>query len=185
MLLRLQPNFGRRDARLVDELVSTLPRLRRYARILTNDTDLADDLVAGTLAYAQRTGHIPLPRAGGIVQQFSILRRVYLDQFASPPLERASSRGAPTRHAAIGLETEGTMGHVDPQNRNETVQRMLSLSLEDREIIMLVAVERLSYEDIATLLKIPIATVLTRLGKARASIRDHRGDIAATPGKGS
>ena len=45
------------------------------------------------------------------------------------------------------------------------------LPLEQREVLVLVAVEQLSYNDIATLLGIPVATVVSLLSQARAALR--------------
>ena len=50
--------------------------------------------------------------------------------------------------------------------------RVLRLPIEEREVLMLVAVERLSYADIASLLGVPMATVLSTLARARARLAD-------------
>ena len=49
----------------------------------------------------------------------------------------------------------------------ELCTRLLRLPIEEREVLMLVAVERLSYADIAILLDVPVATVLSTLARAR------------------
>jgi RNA polymerase sigma-70 factor (ECF subfamily) len=48
--------------------------------------------------------------------------------------------------------------------------RLLRLPVEEREVLMLVAVERLSYADVAVLLDLPVASVLSTLARARAHL---------------
>jgi RNA polymerase sigma-70 factor (ECF subfamily) len=50
------------------------------------------------------------------------------------------------------------------------VDLLWELPVEEREILMLVAVERLSYDEVATLLEVPPATVIARLTRARANL---------------
>src|SRR6476620_10594564 len=64
------------------DLLAALPRLRRYARILTNDPDLADDLVEKTLFRARQIlDELPLGPSPAM-QLFSMLRSAYTDQVA-------------------------------------------------------------------------------------------------------
>jgi RNA polymerase sigma-70 factor (ECF subfamily) len=59
--------------------------------------------------------------------------------------------------------------------------RLWRLPVEDREVLVLVAVERMSYEDIAALLAVPLATVLARLTQARASLRSSASETITAP----
>ena len=49
--------------------------------------------------------------------------------------------------------------------------QLRELPLEQREVLVLVAVERMSYVDIAALLHMPVATVISRLSQAREALR--------------
>jgi RNA polymerase sigma-70 factor (ECF subfamily) len=127
----------------VDHLATALPRLRRFARVLMGSSDGADDLVLATLAAA-RSEHpaaIEMPIAlFGMMHAFH--RR---DARANRAADEAST------HASTG----------------DLCSRVLHLPLEEREVLMLVAVERLSYTDVANVLDMPVATVMSTLTRAR------------------
>jgi RNA polymerase sigma-70 factor, ECF subfamily len=169
-----------------DELLAELPRLRRYARVLTNDAPLADEVVRVTLSYARHADRWTVPRTTPIVRHLSFVRRIYLDQFASQQHNGTPSSADLVTDSPARLHGDDRgLGGVHPRGGNELLELVLRLPLEDREIIVLVAVERLSYEDISALLNIPIATVLARLAKVRTSIRNGRLDANAAPNNGS
>ena len=57
----------------------------------------------------------------------------------------------------------------------------LGLSEEQRSVLHLVAIEGLSYQDAAETLSIPIGTLMSRLGRARASLREFEESNSAVP----
>ena len=64
----------------------------------------------------------------------------------------------------------------------EDVDRVLrSLSTEQREVVLLVAVEQLTYEQVSRALDIPIGTVMSRLSRARERMRQLLGNQIVTP----
>jgi RNA polymerase sigma-70 factor, ECF subfamily len=154
-----------------DELVATLPRLRRYARVLTSDLHRADELVLDTLVGAWRRQH--LWQQGTIVRTwlFTIMHRlhrkrsIHLRGKLSQMLTRAHDEAAniwqiPTR------VTESS--HAE---RSDILARLSRLPVEQREVLLLVVVEELSYGDIATLLGVSIETVMATLTSAREGMR--------------
>ena len=48
-----------------------------------------------------------------------------------------------------------------------------------REVLLLVAVDQLSYEEAATMLAIPVGTVRSRVSRARATLKERMGETAA------
>jgi len=67
------------------------------------------------------------------------------------------------------------------QSRVELIELMheiMRLPVEQREVLLLAAVEELRYEEIATALGIPIGTVMSRLSRARAKLRRMTGNPA-------
>jgi len=64
----------------------------------------------------------------------------------------------------------------------EDVDRVLrSLSAEQREVVLLVAVEQLTYEQVSRALDIPIGTVMSRLSRARERMRQLLGNQIVMP----
>jgi RNA polymerase sigma-70 factor (ECF subfamily) len=62
------------------------------------------------------------------------------------------------------------------------VDRVLrSLSTEQREVVLLVAVEQLTYEQVSRALDIPIGTVMSRLSRARERMRQLLGNQIVMP----
>jgi len=154
------------------DLLAALPRLRRYARILTNDPDLADDLVEKTLSRARQILDKPPLGPSPEMQLFSMLRSLYTDQVAHSgacaPTPRHSTREA---NSLAGTDSTAPAPGSNADRSEESLTQVFRLSIEQREVLILVAVERMSYQDIATLLAVPVATVLARLTQAREALR--------------
>ena len=129
-------------------LVAELPRLRRYARILTDDPEHADRLVEATLARARQMRDESTMEPSRGTQLLALLRAVNADP-------DSTARIAPS--------------HVD--RGTGMLAQLRALPLEQREVLVLVAVERLSYTEIAGLLRMPVATVIARLSQARETLR--------------
>ena len=132
-------------------LIGMLPRLRRYARVLTTDVDAADDLVAATLGSAAT---LRASQRSSIVSLMAVMHHLHR--------RGTLGRGGRARPAAARAVAATGRGLVD---------LLLELPLEHREILLLVAVERLAYDEVATLLDVPAATVIGRLSRARANLR--------------
>jgi RNA polymerase sigma-70 factor (ECF subfamily) len=142
--------------RTATQLIGLLPRLRRYARVLTAQPDAADELVAGTLARA-RLPRRDTPQQSPALSVMAMMHRIH---------ERGRSRRTPdARSYARSLS-------LDPACApSRIVELLCQLALDEREVLLLVAVERLTYDDVATLLEVPPATVIARLSRARANLR--------------
>lgn len=139
-----------------------IPRLRRYAAALVRDRTRADDLVQDTLERGLRK--FTLFRRGSDLRAwlFTIMHNVYVNQIRST----ASAN-------ALGMQTLD----VEPESLDNTAALLdLSnafqrLAPEQRELILLVSLEQLSYEETAKVLDIPIGTVMSRLSRARERLR--------------
>ena len=137
------------DSPFTADLKAALPRLRRYARILVGGRDGADELVAQTLAGVWRGRRFPPPEIDFLPWLFGLMRATH---------RHVSSKVQPSGRS------DDSGGGVATANMRA---RVLRLPIEEREVLMLVAVERLSYADIANLLDVPIATVMSTLARAR------------------
>jgi RNA polymerase sigma-70 factor (ECF subfamily) len=63
------------------------------------------------------------------------------------------------------------------------MEALLTLPEEQREVLMLVALEGLAYKDAAELLGIPLGTLMSRLGRARAALRAAVGEDRQAPAR--
>lgn len=153
-------------SRFLDEMEACVPALRRYARALTHNPDLADDLVQDCLERAIRKGHLWKPSGPLRAWLFRVLLNVYRND-----LRRR--RRAPDPIPFENLPSEPRAANVQPGRLAlaETARAMQELPSDQREALLLVAVEELSYADAAAVLAIPIGTLMSRLGRARATLR--------------
>jgi RNA polymerase sigma-70 factor (ECF subfamily) len=157
------------------EIVACIPSLRRYARGLAHDPARADDLVQDTLERAW--GRFPSWQGRGAVRawMFGIMHNLYVDL-----LRRQS--GSPEDGSGDGELPDGS-ARTSPADGLELrdVERALQrLPAEHREVLLLVAVEELSYKEIAAAIGLPIGTVMSRLSRARERLRAEldRRDVA-------
>ncbi len=148
---------------LRNELEEHIPHLRRYARALARNRDVADDLVQETLLRALDA---ELRWRGGNLRVwlFTILTNLNRNRLRSL-VRRAPHDGIEAIDAA----------HPTPSTNGESrdITRALeSISTEQREVLLLVALEGLSYADCARALAVPVGTVMSRLSRARAAFRN-------------
>ena len=146
-----------------------IPGLRRFAyALLRGDRERADDLVQDTLERALSCWH--LRRNDGNVRSW--LYTILHNRFLSDQL-RARRRGL---HDALTETTDlpGIDGGQDSALEHRDLLRAFSaLPEEQRTVLLLVAVEDLSYEETARVLGVPIGTVMSRLSRGRERLRQH------------
>ena len=143
-------------------IVPYIPNLRRYARALVGDRDGADDLVQDTLERAVRKFH--LWRPGDLrAWLFSIMHNVFVNQLKSRKVGLDVEIDEETLAARIPTVT-GT----DVMDLQRALQ---GLAAEQREVVLLVALEDMSYADVSRALGIPIGTVMSRLSRGRERLR--------------
>src|SRR5215211_2681346 len=154
------------DSRSRFDVVGLLAPLRRYAAVLTrNDTD-ADDLVHDTLvrAYERRqTFH----SSGNLrAWLFSVLHNSFVDG-----QRRKAAEAARNREVADTVETIAPADQDSSVRLQQIQKAFLDLPEDQRAALHLVAIEGLSYQDAAGALGIPLGTLMSRIGRARAALR--------------
>ena len=161
------------------ELVAAIPRLRRYARVLTGDAVRADDLVQDTLARAWEKRH--LWREGSDLRAwlFTIMHNVHVNQIAMARRE-ASNVSLDDDAGSVSWQPPVRANQLERVELMEIVEQMRRLPGDQREVLMLAAVEEMRYEDIASVLAIPIGTVMSRLSRAREKLRRLLGEPASS-----
>lgn len=149
----------------LDQLETCVPALRRYARALTRNADLADDLVQDCLERAiSRRG---LFRPSGPVRAwlFTILLN----------LHRNALRASHRRGEIVDIDSVPEPSTPAPQPGHIALAEMAraidTLPLEQKEALLLVTLEGLAYQEAADILRIPLGTLMSRLGRARAALR--------------
>ncbi len=159
-----------------DEHIAThIPQLRRYARALTGDYTTAEDLVQDTLERAWK--RIGLWRLGSDLRAwlFTIMHNLHVNQL------KADSRqqGQPPEQTTLDLSVRPTQeDRLELRDLNKALRR---LSNEQREVLLLVGLEQMSYEEVAKVLGIPIGTVMSRLSRGRDQLRAMMEGSSAAP----
>jgi RNA polymerase sigma factor (sigma-70 family) len=149
------------------ELLTLLPRLRRFARALARDAADADDLVQVALERALKARAQWAPGTRLDSWMMKIVRNCWIDE-ARSRARRARTFVPEEEGAAIGvdaheeIEMKAEMRDVD--------KAMNSLPPEQREAIALVLVEGLAYREAAELLDIPMGTLTSRLTRGRQAL---------------
>jgi len=153
------------------DLRDAIPRLRRYASALTRDAHRAEDLVQDTLARAWEKRR--LWRAGSDLRAwlFTIMHNLHVNQFARRRYEYACESLDNAENAAE-IAVGGTQ--FERVALSEAMARLALLPVEQREVLVLAAVEEMSYDEIARVLDIPVGTVMSRLHRARHKLREGK-----------
>lgn len=150
-------------ARLIQ---NEIPRLRRYARALTRDAARADDLVQSCLVRAISKEHLWQPGTDLRAWLFTILHNQNVNE-----VRRSVREGVTV--AVEDVAPVLTMApNAGPSLQLRDLQRAINrLPEEQRQVILLVGLEGMRYEEVAAVLDIPIGTVRSRLSRGREMLR--------------
>jgi RNA polymerase sigma-70 factor (ECF subfamily) len=154
--------------RIAELIEPQIPALRRYAWALLHNSDAADDLVQDCLERAISRWH--LRRRDGDLRGwlFAIVHNL------------AVTRGRRLARSGVQVSLDETPTSIVVEASQEdrlAVRDVLSglelLPIEQREVLLLVGVEDMSYADAAKVLDIPVGTVMSRLNRGRESLRQY------------
>ncbi len=145
-------------------ILAELPRLRRYARAMVGDRAAADDLVQDTLERAW--SQLAQWRAGSSLRPWllSIMHNLRIDQLRRPGLSIS-----PMDDADMEVPTRATQ--TDRLEVRDLDHALSRLPEEQRAVVLLVALEEMSYSEVASTLGIPTGTVMSRLARGRERLR--------------
>lgn len=158
------------------DLLAAIPRLRRYARVLTGETARADDLVQDTLARAWEKRSLWQSGTDLRAWLFTIMHNVFVNQRALARRDARTVSLDDDEGGGLGWEMPVAATQFTRMELLETMQSVGKLPSEQREVLMLAAVEELRYEEIATVMGIPVGTVMSRLSRARDKLRRMTGE---------
>ena len=162
------PNTERRMSDTLPLIEAEIPHLRRFARYIVRDVDRADDLVQECLTRAIAKLHTWTPGTNLRAWLFVILKNCHINDVRR---QRPTSE-IPADHPMLTVPANQD-AHV---SLLEVRDAFLRLSAEHREVLLLVAIEGLQYEEAAAILKVPLGTVRSRLSRARQALRDALGE---------
>lgn len=170
-----EPAFA--DAQFRTDMVAAIPRLRSFARGLCGNRDLADDLAQEALvkAWAARASYRPGTNFRAWL--FTILRNHFYS------LSRRASRFAAwdpdlAARTLISPADQGINIHFGDLERG-----LGQLPVEQREALLLVTAQGLSYEEAAAVMDCAVGTIKSRVARGRTALmRFLDGDTDALPG---
>jgi RNA polymerase sigma-70 factor, ECF subfamily len=147
------------------DIVACIPHLRRYARGLSSQREHADDLVQDTLERAWSKYALWQQRGEVRAWMFGIMHNLFIDRVRS-------QRSRPEDSAGDNLpevpDRTTPLERLEVRDLDRVLQR---LPPDLREVLLLVGVEAMSYQEVATVLGVPIGTVMSRLSRARERLR--------------
>jgi RNA polymerase sigma-70 factor (ECF subfamily) len=149
----------------LDQVESCVPALRRYARALTRNADLADDLVQDCLERALSRRGLFRPTGPVRAWLFTILVN----------LHRNDMRTARRRGEQVDIDSIPELSTPAPQPGHvalaELARAIETLPSEQKEALLLVTLEGMPYAEAAGIIGVPLGTLMSRLGRARAALR--------------
>ncbi len=148
----------------LDEVETCIPALRRYARSLIQDRELADDLVQDCLERAIRRRRL---WRHGAVQPW--LFRILVNLFRNHYRDTRRRNETPFDEAMHARPQPADQD--DRLALSDTLNAIATLPDDQREALMLVVLEGFSYVQAAEILDIPVGTLMSRIGRARQKLR--------------
>ena len=145
------------------EIAAHIPRLRRYARALAGDSHRADDLVQDTLERALAKFHLWRRGSDMRAWMFAIMHNVFVNQLKA----RRELALSEAEQAALAGAPQG-----DPLELRDLDAALQRLPAEQREVLLLVGLEQLSYAEASQALGVPVGTIMSRLSRGRERLRE-------------
>lgn len=150
------------------QLTQELPHLRRFARALSGDAALADDLVQDCVERALNKSHLYDPARPLRAWLYAVLRNLFISGL------RRDGRSNIVKTVDDLQDGEDAVppGQEDRLSASLVAEALNRLPPQQREVIVLVGLEEMSYRDVAEIVGVPIGTVMSRLSRAREALRN-------------
>lgn len=156
-----------RESTTLDLLADHIPALRRYAHVLSRDGRDADDLVQESLLRAVDR----LRARSDVVNMKSWLFTIMHNIFVSRLRKNHVRRFDISLEADDALQPGTPAPQEDALRWRDLMRSFETLADDQRQVLLLVAVEGLGYAEVAAVLDIPIGTVMSRLSRGREKLR--------------
>ena len=148
------------------QLEVEIPRLRRYARALTRDVSRADDLVQSCLTRAVAKQHLWQPGTDLRAWLFTILHNQHVND-----VRRSVREGVNVAVEEMAPVLTIQSNALDVLQLRDLEAAIAKLPQEQRQVILLVGLEGMRYEEVALILGVPVGTVRSRLSRGRDQLR--------------
>lgn len=149
----------------ISQMEAEIPRLRRFARAMVRDAALADDLVQECLERALSRLHLWRPGTNLRAWLFTILRNLHINGIRRRQILVDIDGEIP---GGLGAAAGAQIVHLELRD----LRRALAmLPTEQREVVLLIGLEGISYGEAAEILDISIGTVKSRLSRGRRALR--------------
>jgi RNA polymerase sigma-70 factor, ECF subfamily len=152
-----------------DQLTKLLPNLRAVARSLSGNADRADDLVQETVMKAWRNRDSYTQGTNLKAWLIAILRNSFISDLRKRKREVQDSDGILASQVGVN---GGQNGHVDLQ---DFMTALTKLPTDQREALILVGAEGLSYEEVALMCGCAVGTIKSRVNRARSRMCELMG----------
>ncbi len=146
------------------EIIATMPHLRAFARSLTGDADRADDLVQDTVVRALNAVDQFTPGTNFKAWTFTILRNLHVNHLRRRKIQAEQRNGAELDLVAVPASQPASLELEDMK------RALLCLSVEQREVVLLIGASGFSYEDAARICGCAVGTIKSRLCRARREL---------------
>jgi RNA polymerase sigma factor (sigma-70 family) len=156
-------SFSVQDEARIEPLIG---RLRRYAYGLCHDSHLADDLVQDCLERAVSRWHLRRDDGNLRAWLFTILHNEFING-----RRQIARRGVASSLDDLVIEPSALADQEENLRVGDVMAAIDRLADDHRALILLIAVEELSYEEAAQVLGVPMGTVMSRLSRAREKLR--------------
>lgn len=150
-----------------------LDRLFGYAFSLTKDRDSAQDLVQNCVLKSLSAQRMPIDEPAYRAWLFKILRNTFRDDMRRQRSGAAVFEELDESHGGNRNNTlDSNVSSVDQRLIDTLAVRrgLMQMSLEHREVLVVVDMAGFSYKEAACLLQVPVGTVMSRLSRARQAL---------------
>jgi RNA polymerase sigma-70 factor, ECF subfamily len=148
-------------------MLSAIPHLRAFAISLSGSVDKADDLVQGALLKGLTNFDKFQPGTSMQAWLFTILRNDFLTQIRRKKREVEDPEGSWAEKVAVMPDQNSRLDFTD------MLKALSKLPVDQREALLLVSAEGLSYEDAARICGTNIGTIKSRINRARSALAKH------------
>lgn len=152
------------------QLVELLPRLRRFACALTGSLDEADDVVQAACERALSRLDQFTPGTRLDSWMFRIVRSIWINR--ARDMKRKNIVNDPDLAEQVSFDArihEQAVAKMDLAIIRDTIAK---LPVEQKEVLSLVTIDGMTYQEAADALEVPIGTIMSRLARARRRLAD-------------
>ncbi len=151
-----------------EELLILMPAIRRFAYSLTGSPHDADDLLQTTIERVLSRG---VPEDVELVKWvFRVCRNLWIDEYRARKIRRSDVDAAELLDEQAIDGEKIICDHITLHQVNDAMDQLPD---DQRSILALIAVQGMSYKEVAETLSIPMGTVMSRLARARIALNQY------------